>query len=71
MTTAIPIYSATCGNVTAQVLRIPGRCRDEYTILIQGDGTLVEHNEVRRQSEMFIAYQEQLARTAWCPSCGG
>ena len=69
--TAAVIYSATCGTVTAQVMRTAGRCCDEYAILIQGNGTLVEHDQVHRQAEMFIAYQEQLARMAWCASCGG
>lgn len=71
MINATMIYTATSGQVTARVMRTPGRCCDEYTILIQGSGTLAERNEVHRQAEMFIAYQEQLARMAWCPSCGG
>jgi len=71
MTNATLVHTAISGNVTAQVMRTPGRCRDEFTVILQGDGSTAEHDEVRRQAEMFIAYQEQLARMAWCPSCGG
>ena len=71
MTTATLVHTATAGHVTAQVMRTLGRCRDEFAIVLQGEGTAEQLDEVRRQAEMFIAYQEQLARMAWCPSCGG
>jgi len=70
MTNATLVHTAIAGSVTAQVMRTPGRCRDDYTIVIHGVGPTSQHDEARRQAEMFIAYQEQIARMAWCPSCG-
>lgn len=71
MADATCVFRATAGEVTVRVLKQPGRCRDEFVILLEGEGSDRDAADVRRQAEMFVAYEEQLARMAWCPSCGG
>ncbi len=71
MTNATLIHTVHCGLVKTQVCRSPGRCRDTYTVVIQGIGTSEELAQAQSQAEMYVPYEEQLARMAWCPSCGG
>ncbi len=71
MTNATLVHAVNCGPVKAEVYRSPGRCRDTFTVVVQGTGTSEELAQARSQAEMYVAYEEQLARMAWCPSCGG
>lgn len=71
MATAECVFRATAGEVTAQVMKQVSRCHDEFVILLEGQGSECQRAEVRRQAEMFVAFEQQLARMAWCPSCGG
>ncbi|MBX7165935.1 MAG: hypothetical protein K1X74_06260 [Pirellulales bacterium] len=71
MTSATVVHTFTAGTITAQVVRTPGRCQDQFSIVLHGEGSPVDRQEAQQQAEMYIAYQVQLARMAWCPSCGG
>ena len=79
MINSVPIHTLTVGSVTATVHRVDGRHEADYYVTVAGGNNgqplflpeqLGAFQEAVNQAEMFIGYQEQIARMNWCPGCG-
>ena len=78
MGNSVPIHTATVGGVTAIVHRVDGREPDYFVTVASSENghalflpeQLGAFQEAVNQADMFIKYQEQIARMNWCPGCG-
>ena len=78
MTPSIPVHKVTIKTVTATVFRVDGFTPDYFVTVTSTENDeapflpdeLEAFQEAVCQAEMFIGYQEQIARMNWCPGCG-